>query len=34
MLQVHDVCKTFVGGRGPLEVLRDIRFAVEAGELT
>jgi NitT/TauT family transport system ATP-binding protein len=32
MLQVHDVCKTFVGGRGVLEVLRNIRFEVTAGE--
>ena len=32
MLQVQDVCKTFDGGRGALEVLRDIRFNVAAGE--
>ncbi len=32
MLQVHEVCKTFAGGRGALEVLRDIRFSVSAGE--
>ena len=31
MLQVHEVCKTFAGGRGALEVLRDIRFSVSAG---
>jgi NitT/TauT family transport system ATP-binding protein len=32
MLQVRDICKTFDGGRGALEVLRDIRFTVAAGE--
>jgi ABC-type nitrate/sulfonate/bicarbonate transport system ATPase subunit len=32
MLQVQDVCKTFAGGRGELEALRDIRFEVAAGE--
>src|SRR5215471_10177656 len=32
MLQVQNVCKTFQGGRGTLEVLRDIRFNVAAGE--
>jgi len=32
MLQVQDVCKTFAGGRGELEALRDIRFDVAAGE--
>jgi NitT/TauT family transport system ATP-binding protein len=32
MLQVHEVGKTFAGGRGALEVLRDIRFSVGAGE--
>lgn len=32
MLQVQDVCKTFEGGRGTLEVLRNIRFTIDAGE--
>ena len=33
LLQVQDLCKTFEGlGRGALEVLRDIRFEVTAGE--
>src|SRR4051812_19844638 len=33
MLQVQDLCKTFEGmGRGALEVLRNIRFQVAAGE--
>jgi NitT/TauT family transport system ATP-binding protein len=32
MVQVEDVCKTFEGGRGTLEVLRDICFTVAAGE--
>ena len=32
MLQVNNVCKTFAGGRGELEALRDISFEVEAGE--
>src|SRR5471030_2842970 len=32
MLQVRDICKTFEGGRGSLEVLRDIRFTATAGE--
>jgi NitT/TauT family transport system ATP-binding protein len=32
MLRVQDICKTFEGGRGALEVLRDIRFTVAAGE--
>src|SRR4051812_49543802 len=32
MLQIQDICKTFEGGRGSLEVLRDIRFTVAAGE--
>ena len=32
MLRVQNVCKTFHGGRGTLEVLRDIRFNVAAGE--
>jgi NitT/TauT family transport system ATP-binding protein len=32
MLQVQNLCKTFQGGRGTLEVLRDIRFNVAAGE--
>jgi NitT/TauT family transport system ATP-binding protein len=33
MLQVKDIGKTFEGARGTLEVLRDIRFAVDAGEV-
>jgi ABC-type nitrate/sulfonate/bicarbonate transport system ATPase subunit len=32
MLQVEDVCKTFEGGRGTLEALRDIRFTIADGE--
>jgi NitT/TauT family transport system ATP-binding protein len=32
MLQIQDVCKIFEGGRGALEVLRDIRFTVATGE--
>jgi NitT/TauT family transport system ATP-binding protein len=34
MLQVHDVCKTFMGerGRDALEVLRRVRFEAAAGE--
>jgi len=32
MLQCNDVCKTFTGGRGELEALRDIRFEVATGE--
>jgi NitT/TauT family transport system ATP-binding protein len=34
MLQVQDISKIFAGerGRGDLEVLRDVRFAVAAGE--
>ena len=32
MMQIQNVCKTFDGGRGALEVLRDIRFTVAAGE--
>jgi NitT/TauT family transport system ATP-binding protein len=32
MLQVKNVCKTFDGGRGALDVLRDICFDVAAGE--
>ena len=32
MLQIQNVCKIFEGGRGALEVLRDIRFSVAAGE--
>ena len=32
MLQVTDICKTFEGARGTLEVLRNIRFEVDAGE--
>jgi NitT/TauT family transport system ATP-binding protein len=33
MLQVKDIGKTFEGARGTLEVLRDIRFNVDAGEV-
>ena len=32
MLQVKNICKTFEGGRGSLEVLRDICFTVTTGE--
>jgi NitT/TauT family transport system ATP-binding protein len=32
MMHIQNVCKTFDGGRGSLEVLRDIRFTVAAGE--
>ena len=32
MLQVKDIGKTFEGARGTLEVLRNIRFKVAAGE--
>jgi NitT/TauT family transport system ATP-binding protein len=32
VLQVRDVCKTFTGERGALEVLRAIRFEAAAGE--
>jgi ABC-type sugar transport system ATPase subunit len=32
MLQVQDVCKTFDGGHGALEVLRNLRFNVATGE--
>jgi NitT/TauT family transport system ATP-binding protein len=32
MLQVKNICKTFEGGRGSLEVLRDICFTVGTGE--
>src|SRR3954471_19770689 len=33
VLQVKDIGKTFEGARGTLEVLRDIRFTVDEGEV-
>ena len=33
VLQVKDICKTFEGAPAALEVLRNIRFTVDAGEV-
>jgi len=33
VLQVKDIGKTFEGARGTLEVLRNIRFTVDSGEV-